>query len=169
MSADATNVLASIDALRERGRRRDRVVAARASALRAGRDPELAAAAASVEVRPPARLAGMAEAPGVGSDGHQHPFVRARVERIQKAMRAGRVTPAEAVRFYEAMSADEQAATKLLDAMPEGRVPLEPRAQVWGPHECGPPLPPNGMLPEGISLLSASQRAEVAARREVLP
>ena len=149
MSAEATKVLAGIDDLLDRGRKRDRMAAARLAAIERGGDPELAATAAAVERRPPVTLAGLPEPPGVSSDGWQNPTVRARVERVRAAIRAGRVTPAEGPRFFAAMSADEAEANRLLDAMPEGRLPLEAKAQVWPVDEPGPPLEPGGQLPQG--------------------
>lgn len=165
MSDDPTpRLLAEVDDLVGCGRRRDRMAAARLAAIEAGRDPDLAAAAAAVERRPPVSLAGLPEPPGVSRDGWQHPTVRKRIECVTAAIREGRVTPAEGPRFFEAMSADEAAATKLLAAMPEGRLPLEPRAHVPDPENPAGMLSP-GQLPDALSLLSRDQRAEIEERR----
>jgi len=163
MSDDARSVLDEVAALVGRGRQRDRVVAARSAASEQGRDPDMAAREAAREPLPPLKLAG--ETPGV-HDGHQHPVVRARIQRIRAAMDAGRLTPAESTRVFEAMSADEAAATALLDRLPEGRVPLQPRAVVPDP-EGGPlaGVAPGDTLPDGVSILSRAQRDEIAERR----
>lgn len=84
---------------------------------------------------------------------------------IDTALRAGRITPAEAPRFRKAMEdASEPEVVALIEQMPEGRVPLEAKAVIWGPDDDGPPLP-GGALPEWASLLSRAERAELAARR----
>jgi len=158
MSDDARSVLDEVAALVGRGRQRDRVVAARSAASEQGRDPDMAAREAAREPLAPVMLAGVA--PGM-HDGGQHPVVRARVERIRGALEAGRLTPHEGTRVFEAMSTDEAAAAKLLERLPEGRVPLQPRALAPDPEN---PVG-SGALPDEWSLLSRTERAELAERR----
>lgn len=143
----------TLDALVARHRQHDRMQAARREAVADGRDPERAARLAARDPDEPLVFAATAR----------------RDKIIDTALRAGRITPAEAPRFRQAMEdADEESVTKLMADMPEGRVPLEAKALVWGPDEIGPPLPPGGALPRGWSLLTEAQQAEIAARRDVM-
>lgn len=165
MTDEAKGVLSRIDALAGRLHEHNRIMAARAAATEEGRDPDLAAREAEREPRPPAKLLG--HAPGV-SGGRQDPIFRRRVERIRAAMNEGRLTPAEGRNVLAAMAADENAACKLLDELPQGRVPLEPRAEVPltdGEGGLVAWTPPGGALPDGLSLLSRSERAEAQERR----
>lgn len=145
MSDDAKKVLGEVDALVAGGRRRDRMNAARLEAIAEGRDPELAAREVARDPDKPV----------------VHPVTARRDRAINAALNAGRITPAETARIREAMNADEQAAMKLLERMPEGRLPLEPKAHVPDPENPAG----SGELPAHMSLLSASQRDELARRR----
>ena len=138
----------ALDALVDRRRQQTRMGEARREAIAAGRDPEQAARLAARDPDAPIELASTVN----------------RRRALDAALSTGKITPAERERFARAMDADEAAAIKLLAAMPEGRVPLAAKAQVWGPDETGPPLPP-GELPAHMSLLSESERAESEARR----
>lgn len=140
---------AALDALGDRRRQQTRMAEARREALAAGRDPEQAARLAAPDPDEPRELAATVT----------------RRRALDAALAVGRITPAERGRFERAMDADEAAAIRLLERMPEGRVPLEAKAQVWGQDEMGPPLPPSGALPRGWSLLSAGEQVESAARR----
>ena len=150
MSDDAKTVLGEVDALVATGRRRERMNAARLRAIDEGRDPEVAAREA---VRDP-------------DEPQVHPVEARRSRVIDAALKVGRLTPAEAVKVRAAMDVDEQAATAMLARLPEGRLPLEPQAMVPDPENPLGEIAPGETLPDGLSLLSASERAAVEERRQ---
>ena len=178
VSDDPKAVLGRIDALVNHGRRRDYVNAAAATATAANMSDvwvDMAARGAAREFDD-AREAGREPLSATlppqefqkTVDGRwRHPVFRAREQRVRAARDEGRITPAEVPRILAAMNVDEAAATALLDRLPPGRLPLQPCAIAPDP-EAGPlaGVAPGGPLPDGVSLLSRTQRAEIAARRE---
>jgi len=175
---DPKALLGEIDALATRGRRFDYVNAAKSTAMAASLSDawvDMAARGAAREFdeareagREPLSATTAPEEFQKAVDGRwRHPVFKAREQRVHAARDEGRVTPAEVPRILAAMNVDEAAATRLLERMPAGRLPLRPCAVVPDP-EAGPlaGVAPGGPLPDEVSLLSRAHRAEIAQRRQ---
>jgi hypothetical protein len=102
-----------------------------------------------------------------GAEARREQLEAERAALVSGAIRDGRIAPASREAWLRALSnpATEQAERATLASLERGRIPLDPEGQDAQPDAAAPAVGDDGLLPVGLSTLSAAERERAAKRR----